>query len=89
MANWTMTLEVWPYSQVASARFEKIVGNNSLLGAEHDQMMVGPRERRFHIVATDARDALRKAELIVQGIKSSELVWEAPIRSLEYVDDHA
>lgn len=69
--RWVLVLEAWPYSGISEGK-----------GAVGDQAMVGPRVRTFTFTASDFADAVTKAKLIQEGVKSHDRVWEAPIMSL-------
>lgn len=69
--RWNLAIKVWPFSGISEGK-----------GAAGDQAMVGPVERTFTFKAADFADAVTKAELIQQGVKSHDRVWEAPIVSL-------
>lgn len=68
--NWKITVCVWPYS--------------TGVGAAEDQKAAGERTQVLEVSATDIRDALRQAELFVQGIKTNPRVWQAPIKSIVF-----
>jgi hypothetical protein len=76
--RWQIKLDAWPFSAVADATFP----NKGLSGQVNDYKLSGPEKREFEVQAEDARGALRAAELIIQGIKSSGHVWEVKIRSI-------
>lgn len=78
MAHWKVDLLAWPFSGVASATFPKL----GVSGQEGDYKLSGPEKRSFEVEAEDMRGALRAADLIVLGIKSSGHVWEAPIQAI-------
>lgn len=69
--TWHLAMQVWPYSGISEDK-----------GAAGDQAMVGPRARTFKIKATSFDDAVMKARLIQEGVKSHNRVWEAPITAL-------
>jgi hypothetical protein len=71
MSVWRATIEVWPHS----------TGN----GREADQAACGPRRREITFNAESARDALRLAELVSEGIRTNPMVWQAPVSKLEHV----
>lgn len=72
MTSWIVVLEVWPHA--------------SGTGAVKDQEAVGRRRRAFTVKADNIHQALEKADLIVVGITSHPMVWQAPIQSLNQRD---
>jgi hypothetical protein len=65
MYAWLIRIEAWPHS----------TGR----GQEVDQAQAGKREQTFVVSAQDAKDALERAELIAQGMRTNPMVWRAPI----------
>lgn len=66
--QWKIEIEVWPYSTGA--------------GSAEDKKAVGERSHQFVVPADDIHEAVKKAELIVQGIKTNPRVWQAPIMGI-------
>lgn len=57
----------------------------SYSGYKEDQ--AGTRTKRFSLDAADFREAVKKVELIMAGIKSNPHVWEVGIDSITKVSD--
>lgn len=69
---WVIRMAVWPFSGISQGG-----------GAGGDQKLAGPKDREFQVKAEDLKAALAKADLIVEGIKSSGYVWEVKLKSIE------
>lgn len=69
MYQWTVKIEVWPYST------DK--------GVDADQIACGDKCITRLVRADDIKEALNFANLIVEGIKTNPRVWQAPIMSIE------
>lgn len=68
MREWEIKLEIWPYATGT--------------GRDGDQKLAGDRNQAFTVTAHDASEALQKAQLIVDGIKTNPHVWHVPITSI-------
>lgn len=71
MYKWRVEIEAWPFQGISDGK-----------GAEGDQKLAGPRVRVFRVKGGTIREALAAADLLVEGIKSSGYVWEAPIKHI-------
>ena len=71
MAKWKATIECWPHS----------TGN----GALKDQELAGERHQTFEFDAENMREALHHATLISDGMRTNPIVWQTPIRAIEFI----
>ena len=69
--RWEVTMHVWPHS----------TGR----GQKKDQEDCGACQHVVTVGANDVDDALEKAKLFRDGVKTNPMVWEVPIVSLKKV----
>ena len=73
MAEYRVKVYVYPY---ASGK-----------GSEHDNKAVGGQHHSISVVAPHFGAALGHANTFLAGIRTNPAVWEAGIRSIEWIAD--